>query len=253
MGIYKIKLKSRKEVALDTMEFRFTKPEGLEFRAGQFADYTLTNPPETDEKGNIRGFSFSSAPFEEDVMFTTRMENTAFKRSMKEIPLGTEVTLDAPYGSFVLHNKTTTPAVFLSGGIGITPVRSIILQATHDRTAHKLFLFYANRTPKHAAYLDDFREAQTRNPNFKFIPFLTDTTDLSEAWTGETGYFTKMILQKYIGDLTLPIYYVSGPQKMVASIRRTLDESGIDSDNIRTEEFSGYESLIVFEKTSPER
>jgi ferredoxin-NADP reductase len=84
MGIYKIKLKSRKEVAFNTMEFSFTKPEGLEFRAGQFADYRLINPPETDEKGNIRGFSFSCAPFEEDIMFTTRMEDTAFKRSMKK-------------------------------------------------------------------------------------------------------------------------------------------------------------------------
>ena len=62
---------------MNTMEFRFTRPEGLEFKAGQFGDYTLSNPPETNEKGNIRGFSFSCAPFEEDVMFTTRMEDTA--------------------------------------------------------------------------------------------------------------------------------------------------------------------------------
>lgn len=248
MGIYKINLKSRKEVAFNTMEFRFTKPEGLEFKAGQFADYTLINPPETDEKGNVRGFSFSCAPFEEDVMFTTRMEDSAFKQSMKVLPMGTEVTLDAPYGSFVLHNKTQTPAVFLSGGIGITPVRSIILQATHDRTAHKLFLFYANRTPYDAAYLDDFRNAQNMNPNFRFIPTMTDIAGSTKEWNGETGYFTGEMLQKYIGDLTLPIYYVSGPQKMVANIRKTLENSGIDSDNIRTEEFSGYETLMIYEK-----
>lgn len=141
MAIYKVRLKSKKEVAAGTMAFHFDKPVGFEYKAGQFADYTLINPVDTDAEGNVRGFSLASAPFEEDIMFTTRMRDTAFKRNMQKRNMGTEVTLDAPYGSFTLQNNTRIPAVFLSGGIGITPVRSIILQATHDKTAHKIFLF----------------------------------------------------------------------------------------------------------------
>lgn len=80
MAINKIKLKSKKEVASGTMEFRFDKPEGFTYKAGQFADYTLINPEETDAEGNVRGFSLSSAPYEDDVMFTTRMRDTAFKK-----------------------------------------------------------------------------------------------------------------------------------------------------------------------------
>lgn len=238
MPIYKTRLKNKKEIANGTMEFRLEKPEGFTYKAGQFADYTIIDPKETDAEGNIRGFSLSSAPFEDEIMFATRMRDTAFKRDMKGMDIGTELTLDAPYGSFTLQNNTKIPAVFLSGGIGITPVRSIILQATHNKTDHKIFLFYANKTPGDAAFLDELREAEKANPNFKFIPSMTN--DTSNVWMGETGFFTKEMLTKYIGDLMIPIYYIAGPAAMVASLRKTLTEADIDEDNIRTEEFSGY-------------
>ncbi|HEY5391085.1 MAG TPA: FAD-dependent oxidoreductase [Hanamia sp.] len=238
MAKVNIKLKSKKEVATDTMTFHFSKPAGFTFKAGQFADYTLIKPSETDAEGDTRGFSLG-APCEEDIIFTTRMRDTAFKRNLKKMAIGTEVIFDAAYGSFTLQNNTKIPAVFLSGGIGITPVRSIVLQATHDKTAHKIFLFYANKTPKDAAYLDELMEAQKANANFKLIESMTDKEG-SKDWKGETGFFTKEMLHKYIGDLSLPIYYISGPASMVASIRKTLTEAGIDDDNIRTEEFSGY-------------
>jgi ferredoxin-NADP reductase len=240
MTIFKVKLKNKKEIAAGTMAFYFDKPPGFSFKAGQFGDLTLINPPETDAEGNVRGFSLSGAPYEEDLMFATRMRDTAFKRYLKTMDIGTEITLDAPYGSFTLQNNTRVPAVFLSGGIGITPVRSIVLQATHDKTAHKIFLFYANKTPHDAAFLDELIAVQKSNPNFLFIGTMTKTKGLSNEWHGETGLFTKEMLQKYIGDLTQPIYYIAGPATMVAAIRKTLNQSGVDDDNIRTEEFSGY-------------
>ncbi len=190
MAIYKVKLKSKKEVASGTMAFRFDKPVGFEYKAGQFADYTLINSTDTDAEGNVRGFSLASALFEDDIMFTTRMRDTAFKRNMKKMDIGTEVTFDAPYGSFTLQNNTQIPAVFLSGGIGITPVRSIILQATHDKTEHKIFLFYANKTPQDAAYFDELTGTQKANANYKFIASMTDAEGAKD-WKGETGFFTK--------------------------------------------------------------
>ncbi len=233
-----IKLSNKQEVASETMAFHFEKPQGFTFKAGQYADFTLINPSETDAEGNTRAFSLG-APYENDIVFTTRMRDSAFKRTLKKMEVGTEVLFDAPYGSFTLHNNLKIPAVFLSGGIGITPMRSIVLQATHEMTAHKIFLFYANKTPKDAAYLDELREAQNKNPNFKLIASMTEVKG-SEDWKGETGFFTKEMIEKYVGDLSVPIYYVSGPPEMVTSIRKTLNEAGIDDDNIRTEEFSGY-------------
>jgi ferredoxin-NADP reductase len=238
--IYKVKLKGKKEIAAGTMAFHFEKPEGFSYKAGQFADYTLIKPSETDAEGNTRGFTLASAPYENDLMLATRMRDTAFKRVLKKVALGTELKLDAPYGSFTLHNDTQTPAVFLTGGIGVTPVRSIVLQAIHDQVAHRLFVFDSNKRPEDAAFLDELMTPRAKNPHYTFVGTMTEMEKSSREWHGETGIITKAMLSKYINDLTLPIYYIAGPRGMVAAMRKTLSESGVNDDNIRTEEFSGY-------------
>ena len=240
MPIYKTILRRKEEIADGTMAFHFEKPGGFAFKAGQFGDFTLINPVETDAEGNTRGFSLASAPYEDTLMFATRMRDTAFKRVLKTMEIGTEVSLDAPYGSFTLHNNSRIPAVFLTGGIGVTPVRSIVLQAAHDNLPHKIFLFDSNRKPEDAAFLNALMGAQVKNPNYTFIGTMTEMEKSGRKWNGETGYINKAMLEKHIGDLTLPIYYLAGPASMVTAMRKTLNEAGVDDDNIRTEEFSGY-------------
>ena len=237
---YQIKFKGKEEIAFETMAFHFEKPKDFVYKAGQFADYTLINPSQTDAEGNTRGFTICCAPYEDDIMFATRMRDTAFKREMEKMPIGTEVTFDAPYGSFTLHNNTGIPAVFLTGGIGITPVRSILLQATHEIAPHRIFVFYSNKSPKDAAFLTDLNNLQEKNKNITFVPSMTDMDGTGQEWKGETGFFTKEMLEKYIVDLQEPIYYISGPKAMVTAVRKTINDAGVDDDNIRTEEFSGY-------------
>ena len=240
MPTYKTVLRRKEKIADGTMAFHFEKPGGFVFKAGQFGDFTLINPVETDTEGNTRGFSLASAPYEDTLMFATRMRDTAFKRVLSTMEIGKEVSVDAPYGSFTLHNNLRIPAVFLTGGIGVTPVRSIVLQAAHDNLPHRIFLFDSNRRPEDAAFLDQLMEAQEKNPNYTFVGTMTELEKSSRQWVGETGYITKPMLVKYIGDLTLPIYYIAGPAAMVTAMRKTLNEAGVDDDNIRTEEFSGY-------------
>lgn len=233
-----VKLLKKETVAEDTMAFHFEKPNGFEYRAGQFGDFTLINPPETDAEGNTRGFSLASAPDDPDLMVATRMRNTAFKRVLKNLPLGTEVVLDAPYGGFTLHQTRTTPAVYLTGGIGITPVRSIIAAATRQKLPHKITLFYSNRTRQSAAFAADFEALAAANPNFKFISVIADGAD--PAGKAEAGLINRAMLDKYLPDLRTPIYYVSGPAAMVAAMRKILTDAEVNEDNIRTEEFPGY-------------
>ena len=200
----------------------------------------MINPAETDAEGNTRTFSLASAPYENDLMSATRMRDTAFKRALKTLALGTEHTLDAPGGSFTLHNNAAIPAVFVTGGIGVTPVRSIVLQAIHDKTAHRIFVFDSNKRPEDAVFLDELMKPHKKTPHYTFVGTMTETEKSSRTWHGETGLITKAMLSKYIGDLTLPIYYIAGPPGMVVGLRKTLSESGVNDDNIRTEEFSGY-------------
>ncbi|MCC6542982.1 MAG: FAD-dependent oxidoreductase [Nitrospirae bacterium] len=240
MPIYKVKLKYKREIADGTMAFHFEKPEGFAYKAGQSADCTLINPAETDAEGGTRTFSMTSAPYEDDLMFATRMRDTAFKRVLKTMEPGTEVTLDAPHGSFTLHNKMSIPAVFLTGGIGVTPVRSIVLQAVHDNVPRQIFVFYSNRRPEDAAFLDEMMKSHKTNPDYTFVGTMTRMEESSRKWHGETGFINKTMILKYIDDLTLPIYYLDGPPAMVNAMRKLLSEAGVDDDNIRTEEFSGY-------------
>jgi ferredoxin-NADP reductase len=240
LPIYRIKLKGRQEIASGTMAFHFEKPEGFSYTAGQFGDITLANPPETDAEGNTRAFTLASAPYEADLMVATRMRDSAFKRVLKTMALGTEVSLDAPHGSLTLHSDASIPAIFLSGGIGVTPVRSIVVQATHEGLRHKIVLFDSNRRPEDSAFLDELAEARKRNPNFTLVGTMTEMEKSRKAWSGETGYVTNAMLTKSVHDLSLPIFYVSGPPAMVAAMRKILDDSGVKDAKIRTEEFSGY-------------
>lgn len=240
MALCSVKLKNREEIAEGTMAFYFERPEGFIFNAGQHVVITLQDPPETDDEGNRRVFCIASAPYEEDLMVAMRMRDTAFKRVLKILPLGSKIQIDGPYGSFLLHTDSLRPAVFLSGGIGITPVRSMLFQAAHDQLAHKLFLFYSNRRPEEAAFLGELKILEHRNKNYKIIPTMTDFTMSRMPWNGERSYINKEMLVKYIKDLSQPIYYISGPPIMVLAMRAMLLEAGVEEQMVESDQFSGY-------------
>lgn len=239
MANIKVKLTKKQEIANGTMAFHFEKPAGFEYKAGQTMDLTQINPPETDSEGNTRTFSIAAAPHEGDLMLATRMRDTAFKRNLKNMAEGTEIELEGPFGSFTLHNDQSKPAVFLAGGIGITPFRCMSLNAAKQKLPHKIYLFYSNRTPQDTAFAADLEQAEKDNPNFKLIQTMTNLPE-DTNWTGERGYINAEMLKKYLTDINTPIYYIAGPQTMVTSLKKVLIDAGVNEDNIKFEEFSGY-------------
>ncbi|MDN5843551.1 MAG: FAD-dependent oxidoreductase [Alcaligenaceae bacterium] len=228
---YDVKLLQKREVAEGTMEFTIEKPKGFEYRAGQYGDLVL--PPSTglDDSNNKHGFSFVSAPYEDTLRMATRMRKTSrYKQAAAEVSEGTMVKLLALWGDFILHKNEQTPAVFLIGGIGITPVRSIIAQATHDKSHHHITLIYSNRTPAQAAYADELQHFAEVNKNFHFVPVYSDTE----------GFVNADTVRRHVLDVAAPRYYLAGPEQMVKAMRKVLLEVGADEDNIKTEEFEGY-------------
>ena len=240
MATIPMKLKERKEVAKGTMAFLLEKPAGFEFKPGQAMEVKLENPPETDAEGNSRAFSIASAPHEPFVMFATRMRGSAMKNSLKRIPLGTELQVDGPWGDLKLHTRAARPGVFLAGGIGITPFRSIVLDAAKNKLPHKLWLFYSNHTLEDAPFLEELERAEKENPNFKMIATMTDMAKSSRPWRGKTGFVDKAMLSEAIGDLNAPIYYIAGPGAMLNAMKKMLLEAGVNEDDVRAEEFAGY-------------
>lgn len=234
------KLLSRHEIAEGTMAFRFERPSNWAFKAGQYLDMTLLDPPETDAEGNVRSFSIASGPHEESLMVATRMRDTAFKRVLKAMALGTVVKIEGPSGDLTLHNNVKRTAVFLAGGIGITPFRSILFRAAKERLPHRIFLFYSNRRPEDGPFLEELQVLRKENPNYTLIASMTEMGKSHRPWHGETGLISKEMLARHLNDAESPIYYIAGPPTMVKGLHTMLNESGVDDDDIRTEEFAGY-------------
>jgi ferredoxin-NADP reductase len=215
----------------------------FEFRAGQHVDLVFAHPPQGSENDNFRTFSLATAPQEKTfIMIAMRMRNTAFKDGVQSAPLGAKFVVSRPRGSFTLHKDITRAAVFLVGGIGITPIRSILQQAAQDRLPHKLYLFYSNREAEDVAFLEEFENMGTQNPNFVLIS--TVTGHRTVAWPYEKGHINHGTLKRYLLGLQGPVYYIAGPSGMVTAMTDLLRSMGVSEDDIKTEEFGNY---TVFE------
>ncbi len=231
MPHYTFALKEKKTIAKETMAFAFDLAgQEFKFRPGQFVDITIDKPKYKDDKGNTRAFSIASSPLDEYLMVATRLTDSAMKKSLAELEIGFLVHIDGPLGAFRLHSEESTPAVIITGGIGITPFRSIIKDATERNSEQKITMIYSNRTSDDAAFVEDLEEWQSYNTNFDFVT----------RWTAEEGHIDEPFLKKHIKNLAKPIFYVAGPPGMVAGTTQLLIEVGVKEDNIKFEEFAGY-------------
>lgn len=239
---FEASLKGKKPLAEGTSSFIFEKPDGFHFQAGQHVRMTLLQPAETDHKGKRRFFSIASAPQEADLVFAMRMQDTAFKRALGSMQIGDKVRIEimrhVQHESFVLQDDPSKPAVFLIGGIGIVPAFSMIKDAIARNLPHNIFLFYSNRRPEDAPFLDELEALAQQNPIFKLIATMTQPERSAQTWQGETGYITRAMLQRYVGDPASPIYYIAGLSGMVNAMKSMLKDAGVKPESIRAEDFS---------------
>lgn len=101
-------------------------------------------------------------------------------------------------------------------------------------------IYVSNRRPEDAAFLSLLHELEKENPNFKFIPNMTEMSKSAQTWNGESGFINQDMLARHLPNLQGPIYYIAGPPAMVAAMRQMLNAAGVDEDDVRTEEFAGY-------------
>jgi ferredoxin-NADP reductase len=246
---YKIALKSKKQIAVGTYAFIFEKPEGFHFNAGQHVRMSLINPPETDAEGNKRFLTIASTPQEADLMFAMRMRDTAFKRVLGRTLSGDKVRIDimlhAQHKSFTLDADPSIPAVFLIGGIGIVPVYAIIKDAMERKLPHAILLFYSNRRPEDAPFLDELQTIAKQNPSFKLIATMTEPQKSATGWQGETGVIDQAMLERYVDDLNAPTYYIAGLSGMVNAMKKMLMDADVSKDSIRAEDFGGLKMHIM--------
>jgi ferredoxin-NADP reductase len=235
-------LVDRQRIARDTMAFWFDANDAsFEFRPGQHADFIFAHPDMGGKSEGSRTFSFASSPHDKGpVMIAMRMRDTDFKSELMAAVIGTKFVVSRARGSFTLHTDIARPAVFLAGGIGITPIRSILQWAAQKRLPHKLYLFYSNRDWDDAAFMEEFENMTAQNPNFTLIPTITGRRIL--AWPFEKGHIDRGMLTRYLRGLKGPVYYIAGPSGMVTAMTEMLNASGVNDDDIKVEEFGDYKS-----------
>lgn len=233
------KIKEKREVAKGTLMVVFDLlGEEVDFRPGQYFWVTLLDPPYDDEKGPRRHISVVTSPNERGVLgLCTRLRETAFKRSLAELPVGAEVDVEQPKGDFLLPEDTGRPYVFIAGGIGITVFRSMLRYISEQGLPYRVTLVYSNRDRESTAFLDELAQLDRDNPNFHLV--LTMTND--EGWDGESRRIDADLLRDHLeGNLASFTYLIAGPPAMVEGVAETLERAGIPESQIQAGRFSGY-------------
>lgn len=241
MSIERSALLAHREVAQGTMAFHLAKPAGFEFRPGQAFEIQLPGAPAGATGADwSHAFSIVSAPHEDELVFATRMRGSAYKNALAALAPGAPLDIDGPFGSLTLHRKAERAGVLIAGGIGITPFMSMIRHAVHTSSTQPLALLYSNRRPEDTAFLAELQEHARALPSFRLHATMTDMAHSTQPWSGATGLIDAAFVQRAIAGLPEPIFYVSGPPGLVQAMRETLEQAGVDEDDVRSEEFFGY-------------
>jgi ferredoxin-NADP reductase len=232
-------IREKREVAKGTLLVIFDLlGREVDFKPGQYFWVTLLDPPYDDEKGSRRHITVVTSPNERGVLgLCTRLRDSAFKRSLAELPIGAEVEVEEPKGSFLLPEDTTQQYVFIAGGIGITVFRCMLRYIDEEQLPHRVTLAYSNRDRDSAAFLDELVELEQDNPNLELVLTMTD----DPGWNGESRRIDADFLRDRLGnDLQSLTYLIAGPPAMVEGVAATLRAAGVPEAQVRPERFSGY-------------
>ncbi|MFA5159600.1 MAG: FAD-binding oxidoreductase [Candidatus Omnitrophota bacterium] len=217
--------------------FRFAAEEAPDFQAGQFMQVTLA----VNGCEQSKYFSFSSSPTEKGYFeFTKKITRSEFSKALKRLKAGDTLTVKMPMGKFVLDG-TTTKHAFLSGGIGITPIRSMLKDAFDRRLPVDMALFYSNHSPEDIVFRTELEEMARDHKNLK-IGFSLDAAEACPAgWKGKCGFINADMIKEELPDYAERIFYVCGPPAMVKSLVSILeDQLKVPAGRIRKENFAGY-------------
>jgi ferredoxin-NADP reductase/nitrite reductase/ring-hydroxylating ferredoxin subunit len=248
----------------DVVSFKFSKDNDdqinnktLNYNAGQFAFFDI-GQVYNDPKGPIRHFTISSSPTENFIMLTTRIRDSPYKKRLSTLEKGAKVSFRGPEGQFVLHQDYSKYTVFISGGIGVTPFRSMIKYATDMQLPLPIIMFDSNRDRNNILFKKEFDDWASINKNLKIIYTISEKEEEEEEqqqhneqsplstandWKGEYGRIDKAMILKYIDTNVLnnSIFYICGPPNMLKAMQTLLQEDlEIPKERIKVEEFTGY-------------
>jgi ferredoxin-NADP reductase len=216
--------------------FRFMPDKKIDFIPGQFLQ-VIFDEKNLDNKELNKYLSFSSGPAREYIEITKRLSESSFSQKLKNLKTGDEILLKAPFGACVFKDEYKKIA-FLIGGIGITPVISILDYIVDKRLDTQAMLFYSNRREEEIAFRKELDDWRSNSVNLKTFYIITDYKPKDESCI--FGRINKGLLQDEIKDLAECIFFIFGPPKMVEAMRDLCEDIDIRQASIKTESFIGY-------------
>jgi glycine betaine catabolism B len=232
-------LKAKIQVAPDVWDFIFVPARKMAFAPGQYMEWTLAHD-DPDERGNRRYFTLASSPTEANVRVGVKFyqNSSSLKQALLAMSPQDEIMASHLAGDFVLPKDPRQKCVFIAGGIGVTPFRSMIQYLIDMHEWRPIVLFYANRTAREIVYKNVFDQAQ-QVLGIKTVYTLTNQRDVPASWRGKVGHITPQMIKAEVPDYSECYFYVSGPTRMVNSMKDTLHWLGVRDSHIKTDFFSG--------------
>ncbi len=232
-------LKRKVEEANQTIDFIFRSDRKMNFRAGQYLEWTLAHE-NSDSRGNRRYFTIASSPTEEEIHLGVKFypKGSSFKNTLSAMEPGDKIIASQLTGDFVLPKRTDQKIAFIAGGIGVTPFRSMIKDMVDKNEPRDVVMFYVNKTAYDIAYSPIFNEAETIG--IKTVYVLTDLQSIPKEWNGRTGMLDAKMIQEEIPDYREREFYLSGPHGMVVAYDTLLKQMGVPSNQIKKDFFPGF-------------
>ena len=236
-----LRLKEAIQISPDTGEFVFHPNRQMRFKPGQYLEWTLGHK-KTDLRGNRRYFTIASSPTERELRLGVKFypKSSSFKTALAKMEIGDTIIASQLAGDFVMPRGKKKKLVFIAGGIGVTPFRSMVKYIVDKKQQRDIDMIYVNKTVDDIAYKDFFDEAIKFVPNLKMIYTITEKKDLPSYWTGHTGRITPQMIREEIPDFKDRYFYISGPRTMVVATEQLLKGLGIKGSQIKTDFFPGF-------------
>jgi ferredoxin-NADP reductase len=232
-------IKEKREVAKGTLFVTFELVgDEVDWTPGEYFWVELLEPPYDDEKGPRRHITVVTSPTEGVLGLATRIRDTAFKRSLEEMPEGAAVDVEQPKGSFLLPEDTSKRYAFIAGGIGITPFRSMLRYiADKGLEDYEITLVYSNRDRESAAFFEELQELESKIAGLRVV----FTMDEDPSWDGESRRIGPEMLQDVLdGELSSFHFMIAGPPGMAKAVEAAILEAGLPEDQVQSDSFSGY-------------
>jgi glycine betaine catabolism B len=237
-GRFKLTLVRIEQMTSECVDFVFKPDRKLDFRPGQYLDWTLavTKP---DARGNRRPFTIASAPGESEVHLGVKLHQkpSAFKRALSAMRPGDVIYGSQLAGDFTLPNDKSTKLAFIAGGIGVTPFRSMVQDLLDRQDERSLVVLYGNAKADEIAYSDVFERAE-RELGIKTVYAVADGAGARSNM--HKGFIDAALIQREVPDYKERTFYISGPRAMVVRFRRVLKELGVARSRIREDFFPGF-------------